>query len=198
MDYYQTIARNFRETIEAITANVDPLAPALEQTSQLMSAALVSDKKIMACGNGTSNALAQLFVTNLLNRFEQERPGLPAMSLCNDAATLTGIASAYTMAEIYSKQIRALGQAGDLLVCIANGEGNGSIIQAVRAAHERDMIVIVLCADNCSDISSLLLPEDLELNVASSRMPRIAELHTMLIHCICELVDHTLFGGFDT
>ncbi len=176
--------------------SVDDLAPNIQCAGQLCTAALLQDRKILTCGNGSGNALAQIFCTNLLYRYEQERPSLPAIPLSCDASTLTAIAASAASNEIYARQVRALGQSGDILLALTAVEGNGSIIQAVRAAHDRDMPVIIFSGGESQDVSSLLLPEDVELHIVSTRPPRIVEMQTMLIHCLCELIDQSLFGSY--
>lgn len=194
MDHYQTIANNFQETIAVIAQSVDQLAEPIQQASEAMTHALLNDRKILCCGDGSNAALCQLFVCNLLNHFEQDRPALPAFSLANDAATLTAITSSYSFNETYSKQIHALGQSGDVLLTLSNQKHNGSIIQAIRAAHERKLVVVCLNSSAGTDISSLMLPEDIELVVNAQRPVRITEIHTMLLHHFCELIDFALFG----
>ena len=196
MDNYQAIAGGFQETVELITASVDALVDHIQHASDACIEALLQEKKILACGNGGSGAVAQIFCTSLLHRFEHERPALPAMSLGTDSATLSAIATSSASNDIYSKQVRALGQPGDILLGLAGVDNNGSIIQAVRAAHDRNMLVIVLSGSACADISSLLLPEDIELHIPSTRAPRIIEMQTMIVHCLCELIDQSLFGSY--
>ncbi|MCZ6830404.1 MAG: SIS domain-containing protein [Gammaproteobacteria bacterium] len=196
MDNYQAIAGGFQETVELITVSVDALVDHLQRASDVCIEALLQEKKILACGNGSGGAVAQIFSTNLLHRFEHERPSLPALSLGTDSATLSAIATSSASNELYSKQVRALGQPGDVLLAVAGVENNGSIIQAIRAAHDRNMLVIVLSGGACGDISSLLLPEDVELHIPSTRAPRIIEMQTMIVHCLSELIDQSLFGSY--
>ena len=197
MDTYESIAGDFQQIIELISVSVDAMAQPLEQATQVCHTALLGEHKILACGNGPGAAVAQLFSTGLVHRFEQERPALPALCLSGDGATLSAIATAATN-EIYSRQVRALGQPGDVLLALAAGEGNGSIIQAIRAAHEREMVVILLSGGDCTDVSSLMHPEDIEIYVSSTSPARIIEMQTMIVHCLCKLIDQTLFGSFDT
>jgi D-sedoheptulose 7-phosphate isomerase len=196
MDYYKAIASGFQETIELISMSVDDLVPHIQQATELCSQALLNEHKILACGNGSGGALAQIFCSNMLHRYEHDRPALPAMALSSDASTISAIAATSGSGEIYAKQVRALGQSGDILLGIASGQGNASIIQAIRAAHDRDMTVIILSGGDCPDISSLLLPEDCQMHVNNPRIPRIVAMQTMLIHCICELIDQSLFGSY--
>ena len=198
MDNYQAIAGGFQETIELITASVDRLAEPIQRASEACIEALLQEQKILCCGNGGAAAVAQLFSASLLHRFEHERPALPAIALGTDSATLSAIATSSVSSDIYSRQVRALGQPGDLLLGIAGIENNGSIIQAIRAAHDRHMAVIVLSSGSGGDISSLLLHEDIELNIPEARAPRVIEMQTMIIHCLCELIDQSLFGSYST
>jgi D-sedoheptulose 7-phosphate isomerase len=161
-----------------------------------MSAALLADRKIIACGNGADAALAQLFVSNLSCRFEQERPALPALALGGDCASITAIAHSSGINDIYSRQLRALGEAGDILLCINSSNGANSLLRAVQAAHERNMGVIVMSNTQDGELGTLLQAEDVELLVDARRPGRIVEIHTMAIHCFCELIDHTLFGPY--
>ena len=196
MDNYPIIAKNFQQTIELIAHSVDHLSPSIQNASIAITKALLNDKKVLCCGDGTSASIGQLFVCNLLNSQDRDRPALPAFSLSNDAAVLSAITSSYSFNEIYSKQIRALGQSGDILLTLSNQQQNGSIIQAIRAAHERKLTVVCLNSTAGGDISSLLLPEDIEMVIDSNHPARIAEIHTMLALQLCELIDSTLFGAY--
>ena len=195
MDYYQIIADNFQSTIETIAMSVDNLAPPIQRSSELMAAALLADRKIIACGNGADAAVAQLFASNLLSRFEQERPALPALALGADSASITAIAQTSGINEIFSRQIRALGQAGDLLLCISSSAGSPNLVRAVQAAHERNMGVVVMSNVHDGELGTLIGEEDVELIIDAPRHSRTIELQVMAINCFCELLDHSLFGN---
>lgn len=196
MDYYRIIADNFKNTIETIALSVDDLAERIERGSQLMASALLADRKLIACGNGADAVLAQLFVCTLLNRFEEDRPALPALTLNADSATVTAIARDASVDEIFSRQLRALGHAGDVLLCINSAESAVNLSRAVRTAQERNMGVIVMSNSLDDEIGALIRPEDVELRISSTRRARIVEMHTMAIHTFCELIDHSLFGTY--
>ncbi len=197
MDYYPIIAANFQDTIETIAMSVDDLATMIERGSQLMASALLADRKIIVCGNGVDAAVAQLFTCNLLNRFEQDRPALPALSLAADNASVTAIAQAGTFNDIFSRQLRALGQPEDVLLCINSGEGASNLLRAVQTAQERNMGVIALTNARDSTLGAVIRPEDVELRVNATRQARVVEIHAMAIHSFCELIDHSLFGTYN-
>ncbi|MEH6635596.1 MAG: SIS domain-containing protein [Halioglobus sp.] len=197
MNYYQIIAANFQDTIETIAMSADNLAEPIELGSQLMAKALLEDRKIIACGNGVDAAQAQLFASNLLSRFEHERPALPALALGCDGASITAIAHSSGINEIFSRQLRALGQPGDVLLCINSSSGANNLLRAAQAAHERNMTVIALSNTSDDELSALIHAEDVELRVAATRQPRIVEMHTIAIHSLCELIEHSLFGTYN-
>ena len=194
MDYYQIIANNFQATIETIALSVDQLAEPIAGASQLMTQALLEDHKILACGNGADAALAQLFTCNLLNHFARERPALPALTLAGDSASITAIAHSDGLEETFARQVRALGQPGDILLCISSSVAAGNIARAIAAARERDMPIIILDNGADSELSGLLGAGDIELPVSAARQSSVVELHTMVLHALCELIDHNLFG----
>lgn len=196
MDYYPIIAQSFQDTMETIAMSVDDLAGVIARGSQLMASALLSDRKIIVCGNGIDAALAQLLVCNLLNRFEQDRPALPALSLTMDSASVTAIAQSSAFNDIYSRQLRALGQPDDVLLCINSSDGASNLLRAVQTAQEKGMAVIVMTSVRETMLSAVMRPEDVELKVNATRQARVVELHTMAIHHFCALIDHSLFGGF--
>ena len=196
MDHYQIIADNFQSTIETIAMSVDSLAEAIEHGSEMMARALLADRKIIACGNGVDAALAQLFACILLNRFEADRPALPALTLGAENACVTAIAQSSSINDIFSRQLRALGQAGDILLCINSSRGAGNLLRAVQTAQDRNMGVILLSNSRDGELGVLIRPEDVQLQVPAKRQARIVEMHTMVIHSFCELIDHSLFGNY--
>ncbi|MEH6568167.1 MAG: SIS domain-containing protein [Halioglobus sp.] len=197
MDYYQRIAGNFQQTVELIAMSVDTLALPIEQGSTLMTEALLQDRTIMACGNGPDAALSQIFVSNLLNRFEYDRPALPALSLGTDAASLTAIATTNSVDNIFARQIHALGQTGDILLCINSGAGHDNLINAIRAAQDRNMPVIALSSGIDERFRGALGPNEVELFADTDSQPRAVELHTMIIQNLCEMIELSLFGSYD-
>ncbi len=196
MDFYQIIAGNFQASIESISLSVDELAGPVERSTQLMTGALLGDRKIIVCGNGPDAALAQLFSCTLLSRLENERPALPALCLSGDASSLTAIATTSGINDLFSRQVRALGQTGDILLCISSGDGHSNLIRAVQGAHERNMNVIALSNTQSGELSTLITSEDVEIQINAARRPLVIEIQTMVIHTLCELIDRFLFGSY--
>lgn len=170
------------------------LAPLLCEASEIMVHCLLNGGKIIAAGNGISAAKAQILSANLCNRFERERPSLPAMALGTDITALTSITNDHSFNEIFAKQIRALSQPGDCLVLMSASGKSNNLIQAVSAAHERDMSVIAMLGNQGGDIASVLESNDLEILVPVESVTRIHEIHLLSISCICDLIDQQLFG----
>lgn len=158
-----------------------------------MATSLRDGGKILSCGNGGSAGDAQHFSSELLNRFEMERPALPAMALTTDSSTLTSIANDYSYNEIFSKQIMALGQAPDVLLAISTSGNSANVVAAVTAAHQRDMRVVALTGCDGGEIAGSLSENDIELRVPVKRTARIQEVHLLVIHCLCDLIDNNLF-----
>ena len=193
MDYYQLIASNFQATIEVLAMSVDDLAEPIAQGSQLMSEALLADRKILCCGNGADAALAQLLACSLLDQYERERPALPALSLAADSASVTAIGDSLGIEEIFSRQVRALGQPGDILVCInSNPSTPRNLQQAFGAAAEREMQTLVISAGEPADTAGN--PDMVTIGAGTGTRHRTIEIQTMIIHCLCELLDQHLFG----
>ena len=195
MDTHARIQKLFRDSIETKRQAMEVLIPHIDLASQVMVAALRNEGKILTCGNGGSAGDAQHFSSELLNRFERERPSLPALALTTDTSTLTSIANDYSYNEVFSKQIRALGQPGDILLAISTSGNSANVIQAIPAAHDREMTVVALTGRDGGGMASLLLPEDVEIRVPAKVTARIQEVHLLVIHCLCDQIDQQLFGS---
>lgn len=192
----QRVITLFHESIEAKMQAGEELAPLIAQASELMVHALLSEKKILTCGNGISAAQAQIFTACLVNRFEQERPSLPALNLGADFTTQTAIGSDSSFNDIYAKQIRTLGQVGDILLLLTSTGKASNLLQAISAAHDKEMHVIALTAGDGGDVAALLDQRDMELRIPTVAKPRIHEVHLLSLFCLCDLIDQQLFGGF--
>ena len=197
MDLEERISNHFRESIETKQKSMDELVIPIQHAGSCMVASLLKEGKILSCGNGGSAGDAQHFSAELLNRFEKERPGLPALALTTDSSTLTAIANDYDYNEIFSKQVRALGQANDVLLAISTSGNSGNVIEAINAAHDRDMAVVALTGKDGGKMAGLLHEKDIEIRVPSARTARIQEVHLVVIHCLCDFIDTQLFGGDD-
>ncbi len=185
---------SFQAHDELLQVSRTLLAPDIASAANKIIEALLSDKKMLICGNGGSAADAQHFSSELLNRFEKERPGLPAISLTTDASTVTSIANDYNFDDIFGKQVRALGTPGDILLCISTSGNSTNIIRAVEAAHERDMVCVALNGREGGDLTSSMNQNDINICVPGQSTARIQEMHIIIIHCICDLIDFHLLG----
>lgn len=194
MDSIQRVLDNFNDSIQLKIEASEQLAPLIASASDLITNCLLSEGKILSCGNGGSAADAQHFSSEMLNRFEMERPGLPAIALTTDSSTLTSIANDYQFADIYSKQIRALGQPGDLLLAISTSGESQNIVHAIDAAHDREMQIVCLTGREGGQIADLMQEKDIEIRVPSWSTARIQEVHLMIIHSLCDLIDRRLLG----
>lgn len=197
MDPLQRIKDNFSESIQLKIDTCDQVAPSIVKASEMITSCLLQENKILTCGNGGSAADAQRFTSGMLNRFDMERPGLPAISLVSDSATLTSIADDYQYADIFSKQIRALGHPGDILLVISTSGDSHNIIHAIDAAHDREMSVIAITGREGGQSADLLEEKDIEIRVSNWSTARIQEIHIMIINSICDLVDQYLLGSGD-
>ncbi len=194
MDLISRIQRHFRDSAALKLAVVDELAGPIAFAAEKMVQSLMAEGKILACGNGGSAADAQHFSAELLNRFEMERPGLAAMALTTDSSTLTSIANDYAYVEIFSKQVRALGHGGDVLLAISTSGNSPNVLTAIAAAHEKDMTVVALTGRDGGKIRSLLNANDVLLNVAAQSTARVQEVHIVILHCLCDAIDCMLLG----
>jgi D-sedoheptulose 7-phosphate isomerase len=194
MDAESRVNNHFAESIVAKQAAADLLPPMIANAGLLMGQSLQGDGKILSCGNGGSAGDAQHFSSELLNRFERERPGLPAVALTTDSSTLTSIANDYAYEDIFSKQVRALGRSGDVLLAISTSGNSENVNRAVAAAHERSMQVVALSGRDGGQMAQLLSAGDVEIRVPTERTARIQEVHLVIIHCLCDLIDESLFG----
>ncbi len=194
----ERIKTNFTESIQTKIAASEVLAEPIEQAGLIMVQCLLAGQKILTCGNGGSAGDAQHFSAELLNRYETERPSLPAIALTTDSSTITSIANDYHYDEIFSKQLRALGNSGDVLLAISTSGNSKNVIKAIETAVARDMPIIALTGKDGGDIAGLLGPNDVEIRVPASRTARIQEVHLVVIHCLCDIIDSTLFPQAET
>ncbi len=194
MDLVGRVREHFAESISTKQASAEQLVDNIVAAGRLMSDALLDDGKILSCGNGGSAADAQHFSSELLNRFEMERPGLPAVALTTDSSTLTSISNDYAYEDIFSKQVRALGRSQDVLLGISTSGNSENVIRAIAAAHERGMNIVALTGCDGGRMADVFAEGDVEIRVPAIRTARIQEVHLVVIHCLCDLIDTSLLG----
>lgn len=188
------IYKAFADSIETKQKSASTLAESIELASAKMNQALLDGQKILVCGNGGSAADAQHFSAELLNRYHRDRPGLPAIALTTDSSTLTAIANDYDYGQIFAKQITALGHPGDILVAISTSGQSPNITEAILAANESEMSVIALTGKDGGAMAQLLDENAIEIRVPSNVTARIQEVHLLVLHILCELLDLQLLG----
>jgi D-sedoheptulose 7-phosphate isomerase len=197
MNLVARITRQFEDSAQIKLAALEWLAAPIAEAIEAMTASLINNGKILACGNGGSAADAQHFAAELVNRFEMERPPLAAVALTTDSSILTSIGNDYEFVQIFAKQVRALGQAGDILLAISTSGNSANVIEAIAAAHDRDMRVVALTGKGGGKIAELLRPDDVHLCVSADRTARIQEVHLLTLHCLCDGIDCLLLGVED-
>jgi D-sedoheptulose 7-phosphate isomerase len=195
MSLQDRIINHFSDSIQTKQDSLSSLCELIAFASQKIVESLVDDKKILTCGNGGSAGDAQHFSSEMLNRFERERPALPAIALTTDTSTITSIANDYHFDEVFAKQIRALGQEGDILLVYSTSGNSGNIVSAVKTAHDKEMNVIALTGKEGGTLASILNESDIEIRVPSDSTARIQEVHLLITHCLCDLIDQQLFGS---
>jgi D-sedoheptulose 7-phosphate isomerase len=195
MDTFSRVKDLFNESIKTLDDSRDLISIPIINAANAITDALLQEKKVLTCGNGESASLSLQFSSHMLNRFQIERPGLPCISLSADTSTITSIANDSQFAEIFSKQIRAIGHKGDVLLTISNQLEPHNIIHAIDAAHDREMTVIALTGHEGGQLSDLFEKKDIEIRVPSWSTARIHETHLLVIHLICELIDQNLLGN---
>ena len=194
MNLQDRIRKHFNNSIETKMRSLELLIPDIQRAASAMVNSLLNEGKILCCGNGGSAGDSQHFTAELLNRFERERPPLPAIALSTNTSTLTAIANDYSFEEVFSKQLKALGRAGDVLLAISTSGNSANVLDAIKVAQEREMVVVALTGNEGGAMRPLLRKEDVEVCIPSSVTARIQEVHLLVIHCFCDLIDTQLFG----
>lgn len=194
MDYQQRVAQHFSNSINDKQGAADNLTPSIVAASEIMTTALLQGKKILCCGTAGSSAFAQYFASALLNRHERERPGLPAISLSADSQALSTIAAEHSFREIFAKQIKVLGSQGDILVTLSSSGSARPTVEAIVAAHDKDMQVIALTGPDADSIADTLDESDIHIMVPVLTASRVKEVHLLVLHSFCDLIDLQIFG----
>lgn len=194
MSLQDRIINHFSDSIQTQQESMASLCGLIEYASQCLVTTLLNDKKIFTCGNGRSATNAQALSSLMVNQFERDRPSLPVIALTADTAIITAIANDFQFNEVFSKQLRALGQSGDMLIAFTDGNNSANIANAIAVAHEKDISIIALTGNNGGIIAPLLRETDIEIRVPSNSSARIQETHILITHCLCDLIDYQLFG----
>ena len=188
------IAAQFDESVRLKQAAKAELSEPILRAARLFAQSLKAGGKALACGNGGSAADSQHFIAELVNRFERERPPLAGVALTTDTSTLTSIANDYAWEQVFSKQIRAIGRKGDVLLAISTSGNSGNVVEALKAAHEAGVHVVGLTGNGGGKIAAALSGSDVSICVPHKVTARIQEVHLLVLHCLCDLIDHELFG----
>lgn len=194
MNFQARILRQFTAHTEITQETLLGLGDRIEAAAVRLANCLLNDGKILCCGNGGSATEALHLSSELLNRYDRDRPGLPAIALTTDVAAITSIANDYQFEEVFAKPIRALGQSSDVLVIYTTSGNSANLLKAASAAHDRDMSIIALSGRDGGPLAPLLRDSDLELRVPSDSTARVQEMHLVITHCLCDLIDLQLFG----
>ena len=194
MDHVEHLKKHFLEGVELRTRMAETMPKEIARAGEALAQALKAGRKVLSCGNGGSAADSQHFAAEMVGRFERERPGLPGIALTTDTSALTAIANDYDFDRVFSRQVEALGQAGDFLLAISTSGNSKNVIEAIKAAHAKGLTVIALTGRDGGAMGKMLHPQDFHLNVAHPRTMRVQEIHLLAIHCLCEVVDNVIFG----
>ena len=194
MDLTAHLRQHFEEGIELRRRMAQTLPAQIVRAGEALASALKSGNKALACGNGGSAADSQHFAAELVGRFERERPGMPAIALTTDTSALTAIANDYDFDRVFSKQVEALGASGDVLLAISTSGNSKNVVEAMKAAQAKGLVVIALTGRDGGAMAKMLRPRDFHLNVEHPRTMRIQEVHLLVIHCLCEVVDNLVYG----
>ena len=194
MSLHDRIFGHFLASAQLKLDAAEAFSPMIEQAAQTIVQCLTQGGKVLCCGNGGSAAQAQHFASSMINRYEQERPGLAAIALTTDSSTLTSIANDFAYEQVFSRQIKALGLPGDVLLAISTSGNSISVLEAVAAAHVRGMHVLALTGHSGGSLAEQMTDDDVFLCVPAQSTARIQEVHLLIIHCLCDAVDSVLLG----
>ena len=195
MDLISRIGQHFTDSAQTKLDAIEMLAAPIAQAATLMADSLVDNGKILVCGNGGSAADAQHFAAELVGRLEAERQGLAAIALTTDSSIMTAVANDYGYDTVFKRQVRALGQPGDVLLAISTSGKSPSIVEAIHAAHDNDLRVVALTGKGGGLVGGMLREGDVHICVPSSRTLRIQEVHLLTVHCLCDAIDCLLLGA---
>jgi D-sedoheptulose 7-phosphate isomerase len=188
-DKIARVKQHFKASIETKQQAMEALLPSIVNAAEMICRSLDKGGKVLSCGNGGSAGDAQHFSSEMLNRFEKQRPGLAAIALTTDSSTLTSIANDYDYSRVFSRQVEALGKSGDILLAISTSGNSENVLEAVKTAQAQQLGVIALSGHDGGELSTLLNEQAIEICVPSNSTARVQEVHLLVIHCICDLID---------
>ena len=194
MDLTAHLKQHFDEGVELRRKMAETLPAEIARAGTALATAIKVGRKALACGNGGSAADSQHFAAELVGRFERERPGMPAIALTVDTSALTAIANDYDYDRVFSKQVEALGTEGDILLAISTSGNSKNVVEAMKAAQARSIAVIALTGRDGGAMGRMCGPRDFHINVAHQRTMRVQEVHLLVVHCLCEVVDNVIYG----
>jgi D-sedoheptulose 7-phosphate isomerase len=195
MDLTAHLRTHFEEGVELRRRMAETMPAQIARAGRALAEALKGGGKALACGNGGSAADSQHFAAEIVGRFERERPGMPAIALTVDTSALTAIANDYDFDRVFSRQVEALGARGDVLLGISTSGNSKNVVEAIKVAQAKDMVVIALTGRDGGAMGRMLRAQDFHLNVAHPRTMRVQEVHLLVIHCLCEVVDTVIYGA---
>lgn len=190
----ERIIGHFNESAHLKLDVAELLAPAIAGAADQILQCVLRDGKVLSCGNGGSAADAQHFSSEMVNRFELDRPGLAAIALSTDSSTLTSIANDVAFEQVFARQVSALGHPGDVLLAISTSGNSRNVVAAIEAAHEGGIAVVVLTGRDGGRMTELLAPGDVNICVPARSTARIQEVHLLALHCLCDAIDCLLLG----
>jgi len=188
-DKIARVKQNFEASIQTKQLAMEVLSSSIVSAAEMICQSLDKGGKVLSCGNGGSAGDAQHFSSEMLNRFERQRPGLAAIALTTDSSTLTSIANDYDYSRIFSRQVEALGKSDDILLAISTSGNSENVLEAVKAARSQQLGIIALSGHDGGKLSALLPEQAIEICVPGNSTARIQEVHLLVIHCICDLID---------
>ena len=194
MDLTAHLRTHFEEGIELRKRMAETLPAEIVRAGTAIVEAVKAGRKVLSCGNGGSAADSQHFAAEFVGRFERERPGMPAISLTVDTSALTAIANDYDFDRVFAKQVEALGMPGDVLLGISTSGNSKNVVKAMEVAQSKGLVVIALTGRDGGAMGRMLRKQDYHLNVAHPRTMRVQEVHLLVIHCLCEVVDNLIHG----
>ncbi len=197
MNELSPISNYLCDAIDSAASNIEQIAPAINDACNLIGQSLLSDKKLIICGNGYSAPIAGLLTTCLMHQQEFERPSLPAINISIDSTTISAIATDGNYHHVYSKQIRAMGNEGDTLVALSTDGNCSNIVQAIQTAHEKGVHVITMIGFENGKISAVKQEGDIEILLHSNSVARAMESQLLAVNALCHQIENQLFGSAD-